>query len=76
MWRRLLIRPHMHGKLRQERVNADFGAPTSSLRPAGEHGWAQIPGPKLMYSRLAVRQGLPPLEFPNALNIGDWIGPE
>jgi hypothetical protein len=55
---------------------AEFDVPASSLRPAGEPGWAQIPGPGSLFSRLAVRRGMPPLEFPDALNISDWMGPK
>ena len=55
---------------------AEFDVPSSSLRPAGEPGWAQIPGPGSLHSRLAERKGLPPLEFPPATNIGDWMGPK
>ncbi|WP_327141157.1 putative T7SS-secreted protein [Nocardia sp. NBC_01327] len=54
----------------------EFDVPTSSLRPAGEPGWAQIPGPDSMHSRLAERKGSPPLEFPPASNISDWRGPK
>ncbi|MEY9889191.1 RHS repeat-associated protein [Catenulispora sp. MAP5-51] len=55
---------------------AEFDVPSSSLHPAGDPGWAQIPGPDSLRSRLAVRRGQPPLEFPPATNIGDWMGPK
>jgi RHS repeat-associated protein len=55
---------------------AEFDVPSSSLYPAGEPGWAQIPGPDSLRSRLAERRGLPPLQFPPATNIGDWMGPK
>ena len=57
---------------------AEFDVPTSSVYDlAGEPGWAQIPGPNSLISRLAVRKGLPPLpDFPNASNISDWMGPK
>ena len=55
---------------------AEFDVPSSSLRGAGEPGWAQIPGPNSLHSRLAERRGEPPLQFPPATNIGDWMGPK
>ena len=50
----------------------EFDVPRSSLRPAGKEDWAQIPGPDSIYSRRAVRNGEPPLQFPPASNI-EWI---
>lgn len=50
----------------------EFDVPHSSLYPAGEPGWAQIPGPHSLQARLALRRGLPPPQFPPALNI-QWL---
>jgi hypothetical protein len=50
----------------------EFDVPESSLVPGGREGWATIPGPDSIYSRLNARRGLPPYEFPLALNI-EWI---
>jgi len=53
-------------------IYAEFDVPDSSLQAAGKEGWAQIPGPNSLYSRLAARQGLPLPEFPPALNV-EWV---
>ncbi|MFI1414859.1 RHS repeat-associated core domain-containing protein [Streptomyces sp. NPDC020707] len=50
----------------------EFNVPSSSLYPAGEPGWAQIPGPNSMQARLAVRRKTAPPQFPRALNI-EWL---
>jgi hypothetical protein len=47
----------------------EFDVPRSSLRPGGEPGWAQIPGPNYMFARLAERKGEPIPEMPPATNI-------
>ncbi|WP_234319999.1 RHS repeat-associated core domain-containing protein [Streptomyces sp. SBT349] len=45
-------------------IYAEFDLPCSCLKPAGEPGWAQIPGPRHpLYSRLNARNGLPPPEI-------------
>jgi hypothetical protein len=51
-----------------------FDVPTASLKPAGEPGWAQIPGPKHpIYGPLNARRGLPPPEMPSFENLS-WDG--
>ncbi|WP_234380647.1 hypothetical protein, partial [Streptomyces sp. NRRL F-5122] len=50
----------------------EFDVPRGSLHPAGEPGWAQIPGPNSMRARLALRRGLPAPQFRPALNI-QWL---
>ncbi|MBS2545380.1 hypothetical protein KGQ19_00710 [Catenulispora sp. NL8] len=52
----------------------EFDVPTSSLKPAGEPGWAQIPGPKHpIYAKLNAKRGLPPPEMPSFENL-IWDG--
>lgn len=50
----------------------EFDVPEASLVQGGKEGWATIPGPDSIFSRLNTQRGLPPYEFPPALNIG-WI---
>jgi RHS repeat-associated protein len=50
----------------------EFDVPEDSLYPAGEPGWAQIPGPNSMHARLAVRRKMAIPEFPRASNI-EWL---
>ncbi|WP_260844948.1 RHS repeat-associated core domain-containing protein [Streptomyces sp. SLBN-31] len=50
----------------------EFDVPRGSLYPAGEPGWAQIPGPSSLQGRLALRRGQPIPQFPPALNI-QWL---
>ncbi|WP_234047125.1 HINT domain-containing protein, partial [Streptomyces adelaidensis] len=51
-------------------VYAEFDVPCSCLKPAGEPGWAQIPGPKHpIYTRLNARRGLPAPEMPSFGNL-------
>ena len=49
-------------------VYVEFDVPTSSLKQTKDV-WATIPGPKSMYSKLNVKKGLKPYEFPKATNI-------
>jgi hypothetical protein len=50
----------------------EFDVPESSLVRGGKEGWATIPGPDSIFSRLNVQRGLAPYEFPPAQNI-EWI---
>ena len=50
----------------------EFDVPESSLVQGGTKGWATIPGPDSLFSRLNIQRGLLPYEFPPALNI-QWI---
>lgn len=50
----------------------EFNVPESSLVQGGTKGWATIPGPDSIFSRLNIQKGLPPSEFPPALNI-EWV---
>ncbi|WP_329562234.1 TreTu family toxin [Kitasatospora sp. NBC_01266] len=51
-----------------------FDVPTASLKPGGEPGWAQIPGPNHpIYGPLNARRGLPPPEMPSFENLF-WDG--
>ncbi len=50
----------------------EFDVPASSLARGGKEGWAHIPGPDSIFSRLRVRQGLPPYAYPAAENI-QWV---
>lgn len=52
----------------------EFDVPTSTLKPGGEPGWAQIPGPDHpIYGPLYARRGLPPPEMPEFENLF-WDG--
>ncbi|MGW4236994.1 TreTu family toxin [Streptomyces sp. NPDC004749] len=51
-------------------IYAEFDVPCSCLKPAGEPGWAQIPGPQHpIYSKLNAKRGLPPPEMPSFENL-------
>lgn len=50
----------------------EFDVPTGSLVTGGKEGWATIPGPDSIFSRLAAQRGLPPYSYPPASNI-EWI---
>jgi hypothetical protein len=50
----------------------EFDVPETSLVSGGKEGWAIIPGPDSVFSRLAVNRGLPPYNYPPALNI-EWV---
>ncbi|MCP3017205.1 HINT domain-containing protein [Nocardiopsis dassonvillei] len=51
-------------------IYAEFDVPCSCLKPAGEPGWAQIPGPQHpIYAKLNAKRGLPPLEMPSSENL-------
>jgi hypothetical protein len=50
----------------------EFDVPEASLVPGGKQGWAIIPGPDSIFSRLALKRGLPPYNYPPALNI-EWV---
>lgn len=50
----------------------EFDVPESSLVRGGKDGWATIPGPDSIFSRLKIQRGLAPYEFPPAQNI-EWI---
>jgi RHS repeat-associated protein len=50
----------------------EFDVPGSSLVQGGTKGWATIPGPDSIFSRVNMLRGLPPYEFPPALNI-EWV---
>ncbi|MDI5974642.1 TreTu family toxin [Amycolatopsis magusensis] len=51
-------------------IYAEFDVPCSCLKPAGEPGWSQIPGPKHpIYSKLNAKRGLPPPGMPNFENL-------
>ncbi|MFJ9710837.1 RHS repeat-associated core domain-containing protein [Streptomyces sp. NPDC101234] len=51
-------------------IYAEFDVPCSCLKPAGEPGWAQIPGPQHpIYAKLNARRGLPPPEMPSFENL-------
>ena len=50
----------------------EFDVPEASLVSGGKEGWAIIPGPDSIFSRLAVNRGLPPYNYPPALNI-EWV---
>lgn len=50
----------------------EFDVPETSVVQGGKEGWAIIPGPESIYSRLAASRGLPPFELPPALNI-EWL---
>jgi hypothetical protein len=47
----------------------EFDVPESSLVQGGTKGWATIPGPDSLFSRLNIQRGLLPYKFPPALNI-------
>ncbi|MEN3586751.1 hypothetical protein AAH978_21775, partial [Streptomyces sp. ZYX-F-203] len=47
-------------------IYVEFDVPCSCLKPAGEPGWAQIPGPQHpIYAKLNAKRGLPPPEMPS-----------
>jgi hypothetical protein len=50
----------------------EFDVPQTSLVQGGKAGWATIPGPDSIFSRLNIQRGLPPYQFPPALNI-EWV---
>ncbi|MCP9945856.1 hypothetical protein LUX12_15345 [Streptomyces somaliensis] len=51
-------------------IYAEFDVPCSCLKPAGEPGWAQIPGPQHpIYAKLNAKRGLPPPEMPSFENL-------
>jgi RHS repeat-associated protein len=50
----------------------EFDIPENSLVQGGKVGWATIPGPESIFSRLNISRGLAPYEFPPALNI-KWL---
>jgi RHS repeat-associated protein len=50
----------------------EFSVPSSTLRQGGDTGWAFMPGPESIFSRLSVNKGNGPLEFPSAVDI-KWI---
>ncbi len=55
----------------------EFNVPRSSLVQGGKEGWAHIPGPDSIFSRLAVSRGGVPFEYPAAGDIhwvASWIG--
>jgi hypothetical protein len=41
----------------------EFDVPENSLVPGGKEGWATIPGPDSIFSRLALQRGLPPYSY-------------
>ncbi|MET3441516.1 RHS repeat-associated protein [Variovorax paradoxus] len=47
---------------------AEFGVPSSSLKPTNE-GWSKIIGPNSLEGRLAQRKGLPAPQMPSASGI-------
>lgn len=52
----------------------EFDVPTSTLKGAGEPGWAQIPSPDHpIYGPLNAKRGLPPPEMPEFENLV-WDG--
>lgn len=53
-------------------VYVEFDVPEGSLVAGGSKGWATIPGPDTIFSRLNIRRGLPPYDFPPAQNV-QWI---
>lgn len=50
----------------------EFDVPENSLVAGGKEGWATIPGPESIHSRLAIQRGLPPYSYPPAVNI-EWL---
>jgi RHS repeat-associated protein len=51
-------------------IYAEFDVPCACLKPAGEPGWAQIPGPQHpIYAKLNSKRGLPPPEMPSFENL-------
>lgn len=50
----------------------EFDVPSGSLVPGGKEGWATIPGPDSIFSRLAVQRGLRPYDYPVVRNIR-WV---
>lgn len=51
-------------------VYVQFDVPTSSIYPAGNANWGQIPGPGSLIDRLGQSKGLPPITgMPPATNI-------
>ncbi len=50
----------------------EFDVPSSSLVQGGKEGWAVIPGPDSIHTRLAQSRGLPGFEYPEATNI-EWL---
>ena len=55
----------------------EFNVPRSSLVQGGKEGWAHIPGPESIFSRLAVKRGGVAFEYPAGTDIqwvASWIG--